>query len=57
MELWVKHPEVAALLVFHRYVDDFGKSVEDEDKAKELMVGTKKALDKISLKIKGWSRS
>ena len=56
-ELWEKFPEVAVFLVFHRYVDDFGKAVETKEKAKELIEKTEEALDKISLKIKGWSES
>ena len=56
-ELWEKFPEVAIFLVFHRYVDDFGKGVENKEKAKELIKGTEAALDKINLKIKGWTES
>ena len=47
-------PEVAEFLEDHRYVDDMGSGVVNDEQAQALIDGVTAALDCIKLKIKAW---
>ena len=55
--IWDKFPEVAKLLIFKSYVDDFGKSTTGKDETKELIEKTTYVLKMIHMVIKGWAES
>ena len=55
--VWDKFPEVAKLLIFKRYVDDFGRSTTGNDETKELIEKTSYVLKMIHMVIKGWAES
>ena len=55
--IWDKFPEVAKLLIFKRYVDDFGRSTTGKDETKELIEKTTYVLKMIHMVIKGWAES
>ena len=54
-EIKDEYPEVYALLVLKRYVDDFGKSTGNEEETKKLIQQTTSVLAKIKMEIKGWT--
>ena len=56
-KIWEEIPYVSVFLLFHRYVDDFGKSVLDLNTAKKLIKATDMVLDTIRLTIKTWTVS
>ena len=54
-EIKNEYPEVYALLVLKRYVDDFGKSTQNEEETKKLIQQTTGVLARIKMEIKGWT--
>ena len=55
-ELWETFPEVAALLIKRRYVDDMGKGTKSKQDSIKLIEQTTKILaDKLKMEIKGWA--
>ena len=54
-EIKEEFPEVYALLVLKRYVDDFGKSTESKEETDELIQRTTEVLSRIKMEIKGWT--
>ena len=54
-EIKEEFPEVYALLVLKRYVDDFGKSTESKEETEELIQQTTGVLSRIKMEIKGWT--
>ena len=55
--VWNYFPDVAKLLLFKRYVDDFGQSTVGKDETKELIEKTTQVLKMIQMVIKGWAES
>ena len=55
--VWNYFPDVAKLLIFKRYVDDFGQSTAGKDETKELIEKTTLVLKMIQMVIKGWAES
>ena len=55
-ELWEFFPEVAALLIKRRYVDDMAKSTKSKQESMKLIEQTSKILaEKLKMEIKGWA--
>ena len=50
-------PDVARLLLYKRYVDDFGQSTTSEKQTVDLINKTTTVLGKIKMKVKGWAVS
>ena len=53
-EIWEEYPEVATMLVFKRYVDDFGQSTLSKEASMDLIKKTDKVLATIQMEVKGW---
>ena len=53
-EIWDQFPEVATMLVFKRYVDDFGQSTLSMEATEDLIRKTNDVLAKIKMEVKGW---
>ena len=53
----IDYPDVVRILLERRYVDDILKSVESREEALDIIKKTEEALQKIDMKIKGWSIS
>ena len=56
-EVSSEHPDVAKLLVFKRYVDDFGQSTTGKAATELLIDETTEVLKKINMLVKGWAES
>ena len=56
-EIKEKFPEVWKLLVKLRYVDDFGKSCENQGAALKLINETEHVLEAVQMNVKGWALS
>ena len=52
-----QYPDVARMLLFKRYVDDFGQGTRNLDENKSLKENTSKVLASINMPIKGWAES
>ena len=53
-EIWDEFPDVATLLVYKRYVDDFGQSTLSLESTENLIRRTNKVLAQIKMEVKGW---
>ena len=55
-DLWQDYPDVAALLINHRYVDDLAKSTDSKEQSQLLAKQTSSILkSQLNMNIKGWS--